>query len=55
VDRGRHRLADPSARQDPRRNRTIQIQACDHTISVADPLPDDLRDAIDTIAPHPAE
>jgi transposase len=32
-----------------RRYRTIQIQAGDHIITAADPLPDDLRDALDTI------
>jgi len=30
-----------------RRYRTIQIQAGPHTITAADPLPDDLRQAID--------
>ena len=32
-----------------RRYRTIQIQAGDHLITAADPLPDDLRQAIDAI------
>jgi Transposase DDE domain len=32
-----------------RRCRTIEIQAGDHTITAADPLPDDLRDALDRI------
>jgi hypothetical protein len=32
-----------------RRYRTIQIQAGHHTITVGDPLPDDLRDAINAI------
>jgi hypothetical protein len=32
-----------------RRYRTIQIQAGSHTITAADPLPDDLRQAIDAI------
>jgi hypothetical protein len=32
-----------------RRYRTIQIQAGPHTITAADPLPDDLRQAIDNI------
>ena len=32
-----------------RRCRTIQIQAGPHTITAADPIPDDLRNAIDTI------
>jgi transposase len=32
-----------------RRHRTIKIQAGDHTITAADPLPDDLRDAINAI------
>ena len=32
-----------------RRYRTIQIQAGPHTITAADPIPDDLRNAIDTI------
>ena len=33
-----------------RRYRTIQIQAGDHIITAADPLPEDLRDAIDAIS-----
>lgn len=33
-----------------RRYREIQIQAGDHTITAADPLPDELRDAIDAIS-----
>ncbi len=32
-----------------RRYRTINIQAGTHTITAADPLPDDLRDALETI------
>ena len=32
-----------------RRYRTIEIQAGDHVITVADPLPDDLRQALDAI------
>jgi hypothetical protein len=32
-----------------RRYRTVQIQAGDHTITAADPLPDDLRQAIEAI------
>jgi hypothetical protein len=32
-----------------RRYRVIQIQAGDHTITAADPLPDDLRDALDRV------
>jgi hypothetical protein len=32
-----------------RRYRTIQIQAGNHTITAADPLPDDLRHALDRI------
>jgi len=32
-----------------RRCRTIQIQAGDHVIAAADPLPDDLRQALDAI------
>jgi hypothetical protein len=32
-----------------RRYRTIQIQAGAHTITAADPLPDDLRRALDRI------
>lgn len=32
-----------------RRYRTIQIQAGDHTLTAADPLPDNLRDALDKI------
>jgi hypothetical protein len=32
-----------------RRYRTIEIQAGDHAITTADPLPDDLRGALDHI------
>jgi hypothetical protein len=32
-----------------RRYRTIQIQAGPHTITAADPIPDDLRSALDRI------
>lgn len=32
-----------------RRYRTIQIQAGDHVITAADPIPDDLRQALDHI------
>jgi hypothetical protein len=32
-----------------RRYRTIQIQAGDHVITAADPLPDDLRQAVEAI------
>jgi hypothetical protein len=35
------------------RYRTIQIQAADHIITAADPLPEDLRDAIDAISSTP--
>jgi hypothetical protein len=35
-----------------RRYRTIQIQAGPHIITAADPLPSDLRDAIDAIDGH---
>jgi transposase len=34
-----------------RRYRTVQIQAGQHTLTAADPLPDDLRHAIDAIHP----
>jgi hypothetical protein len=33
-----------------RRYRTVQIQAGPHTITAADPLPDDLRQALDAIS-----
>ena len=33
-----------------RRYRTIQIQAGQHTITEADPIPDDLRQALDVIS-----
>ena len=36
-----------------RRCRTIQIQAGLHTISAADPLPDDFRQALDRIHADP--
>jgi transposase len=32
-----------------RRYRTIEIQTGTHTVTAADPLPDDLRDALDRI------
>jgi hypothetical protein len=32
-----------------RRCRSIEIQAGDHVITVADPIPDDLRQALDAI------
>jgi hypothetical protein len=35
-----------------RRYRTIEIQAGAHTVTAADPLPDDLRDALDRIHQH---
>jgi hypothetical protein len=38
-----------------RRYRTIQIQADDHVITAADPLTDDLRDAIDAIKSSPRD
>jgi hypothetical protein len=34
----------------PRRYRTIEIQARRHTITAVDPLPDDLRQALDAIS-----
>jgi transposase len=37
-----------------RRYRTIEIQAGAHTITAADPLPDDLRHALDRIQGHGA-
>jgi hypothetical protein len=37
-----------------RRYRTIQIRAGNHTITAADPLPGDLRDALDSIHRHSA-
>jgi hypothetical protein len=33
-----------------RRYRTITIQAAAHTITAADPVPDDLREALDKIS-----
>jgi len=33
-----------------RRHRTIEIQAGDHIITAADPIPDDLRHAVDAIS-----
>jgi transposase len=33
------------------RYRTIQIQAGQHTITAADPMPDDLRQALDAVNP----
>jgi hypothetical protein len=35
-----------------RRHRTVEIQAGEHTITAADPLPDDLREALDRIHRH---
>ena len=40
------------SRETARRYRTIQIQAGQRTITAADPLPDDLRQALDAIN-HP--
>ena len=53
MDRGSYRLVDSPVRPDCRRYRTIQIQADDHIITAADPLPEDLRDAIDAISSTP--
>jgi hypothetical protein len=39
----------PQAAEKARRYRTIQIQAGPHTITAADSLPDDLRQAIEAI------
>jgi hypothetical protein len=36
-----------------RRYRTIEIQAGDHTLTAADPIPDDLRAALDPISRAP--
>ena len=36
-----------------RRYRTIEIQAGDHTLTAADPLPDELRGALEPITPSP--
>jgi len=49
VGRARHRLLDPQVRETARRYRTIEIQAGDHVITAADPLPHHLRLAIDAI------
>ena len=35
-----------------RRYRTVQIRAGRHTLTAADPLPDDLRDALANISSH---
>jgi hypothetical protein len=43
VDRRHHGWSDPEVRRTARRCRTIQIEAGVHTITAADPLPDDLR------------
>ena len=32
-----------------RRYRTVEIQAGDHVITAADPMPDDLRQAVDAL------
>jgi hypothetical protein len=53
VDRGSYRLVDSPVVRTARRYRTIQIQADDHIITAADPLPEDLRDAIDAISSTP--
>jgi hypothetical protein len=49
VDRASDWLVDPQVRQDRKAHRTIEIQAGDHVITAADPLPDDLRDALNEI------
>lgn len=49
LDRGHHRLVDPPVVKTARLYRTIAIQAGDHIVTAADPLPDDLASAIETI------
>ena len=51
AGRGPHRLVHRKLVRTAR-YRTIQIQAGTRTISAADPLPDDLRQALDAIG-HP--
>jgi hypothetical protein len=53
VDRGSYRLAGSPVHPDCPPLRTIQIQAGDHIITAADPLPEDLHDAIDAISSTP--
>jgi hypothetical protein len=50
VDRASDGLVDPQVRQDRKARRTIGIQAGDHVITAADPLPNELRDALDKIS-----
>jgi len=49
VDRSPDRLVNQEIRQTARRYRTIEIQAGRQTITAADPLPDDLRQALEAI------
>ena len=41
-----NRLEHQEIRSHPRRYRTVQIQAGSHTLTAADPLPDDLREIL---------
>ena len=50
MDRSADRLVDQEIRETARRYRTIEIQAGQHVIAAADPLPDDLRQALDAIS-----
>lgn len=49
LDREPDRLVNPEFVRTARRYRTIEIQAGPHTITTADPLPDDLRQAREAI------
>jgi hypothetical protein len=49
VDRGGDRLVSQEFVKTARRCRTITIQAGRQTITAADPVPDDLRQALDAI------
>jgi hypothetical protein len=53
VARSANRLVNQEIRQDSRRYRTIEIQTGRQSITAADPIPDDLRQALDAINRRP--
>jgi hypothetical protein len=52
LDRRSDQLVDQEFVRTARRYRTVEIQAGAHTITAANPLPSDLRDALDRIHGH---
>jgi hypothetical protein len=53
LGRRHHRLVHRKFFRTAGRYRTIEIQAGTHTITAADPLPDDLRDTLDRVHHSP--